>query len=156
MDDIAKFHPHPTARPTPDWHLLFSRPHTSTKINNSFPVDRAKINDCFSFSLLEIKPIHKIINHFSPLPEVTARPVCKLRRTALQVCLKCFLEVLCSHLLAAGVEGLLQLLAGFWDKAFLHGGEVMRILQRDFQLVAVLLQRAQEVFGEAAWNSLTV
>lgn len=114
-------------------------------------MDRAKIiNDCFSFSLLEIKPIHKIINHFSPLPEVTARPVCKLRRTALRVCLKCFLEVLCSHLLAAGVEGLLQLLAGFWNKAFLHGGEVMRILQRDFQLVAVLLQRAQEVFGEAA------
>lgn len=57
-----------------------------------------------------------------------------------------------SHLFAAGVEGLLQLLPGFWDEAFLHGGEVMRILQGDFQLLSVLLQRAQEVLGEAAWN----
>lgn len=55
-----------------------------------------------------------------------------------------------SHLLAAGVEGLLQLPAGFWDEAFLHGGEVMRVLERDLQLVSILLQRAQEVLGEAA------
>lgn len=54
-----------------------------------------------------------------------------------------------SHLLAARVERLLQLLSGFWDVAFLHGGEVMRILQSDLQLLPVFLQRAQEVLGEA-------
>lgn len=55
-----------------------------------------------------------------------------------------------SDLFAAGVEGLLQLPAGFWDEAFLHGGEVMRILEGDLQLVSVWRQRAQEVLGEAA------
>lgn len=54
-----------------------------------------------------------------------------------------------SHLLAAGVEGLLQLPAGLGDEAFLHGGEVMRILQSDLQLVSILLQRGQEVLREA-------
>ena len=58
--------------------------------------------------------------------------------------------VLGSHLFAAGVEGLLQLAAGFWDEALLHGGEVVWILQGDLQLLSVLLQRAQEVLGEAA------
>lgn len=54
------------------------------------------------------------------------------------------------HLFAAGVEGLLQLLPGFWDEALLHGGEVMGILEGDLQLVSVRLQGAQEVLGEAA------
>lgn len=56
------------------------------------------------------------------------------------------------HLFAAGVEGLLQLLSGFWDETFLNGGKVMRILEGDLQLVSVLLQRAQEVLREAAWK----
>lgn len=53
-----------------------------------------------------------------------------------------------SHLLAAGVEGLLQRPSGFWDEALLHGGEIMRVLQSDLQFVSVLLQRVQEVLGE--------
>lgn len=56
------------------------------------------------------------------------------------------------HLFAAGVEGLLQLPTGFWDEAFLHGGEVMRILQGDLQRLSLLLQGAQEVLWEAAWR----
>lgn len=55
-----------------------------------------------------------------------------------------------THLLAAGVEGLLQLLAGFWNEAFLHGGEVVGILQRDLQIVSILLQRVQEVLWKAS------
>lgn len=56
------------------------------------------------------------------------------------------------HLFTARVEGLLQLLAGLWDTALLHGGEVVGVLQGDLQLVFVLLQRAQEVFRQAAWK----
>lgn len=55
-----------------------------------------------------------------------------------------------AHLFAARVEGLLQLLAGLGDEALLHGGEVVRILEGDLQLVPVLLQRAQEVLGQTA------
>lgn len=66
--------------------------------------------------------------------------------------LRSFRSFTFSHLFAAGVEGLLQLLSRFWDETFLNGGKVMRILEGDLQLVSVLLQRAQEVLGEAAWN----
>lgn len=55
-----------------------------------------------------------------------------------------------AHLFAARVEGLLQLPTGLRDEALLHGGEVVRILEGDLQLVPVLLQRAQEVLGQTA------
>lgn len=55
-----------------------------------------------------------------------------------------------AHLFAARVEGLLQLLAGLGDEALLHGGEVVGVLESDFQLVPILLQRAQEVLRETA------
>lgn len=59
-----------------------------------------------------------------------------------------------SDLLTTRVEGLLQLATCFWDEALLHGGEVVRVLEGDFQLVSVCLQRAQEVLGEAACSHM--
>lgn len=59
-----------------------------------------------------------------------------------------------SDLLTARVEGLLQLAACFWNEALLHGGKVVRVLQGDFQLVSVRLQRAQEVLREATCSHM--
>lgn len=58
-----------------------------------------------------------------------------------------------THLLAAAVEGLLHLPPRLGHVALLEQGEVVRVLERDFQLAILhLLKGAQEVLGEPAWG----